>query len=248
MRCVRRGLMMAVRRNKELARLGVGPSFFFSHKGKLRLNMLVAVVLVLPLGCGRSVPSGSPPDAVGDERVGSGASQAAATDDSFRVSFSKWKGTNVAWDATGSLEGFCSTDFRNQPAPDLVVQEWIGEAPSLDGKFVLVEFWATWCLPCQRSILGLNEISKAFADDLVLIGISDESVEQVRSMSKPAIEYYSGVDTQGRTQSAIGVKLLPHALFIDPSGKVCWQGSPISLADPLTHRLIRDRIQRYRDE
>jgi cytochrome c biogenesis protein CcmG, thiol:disulfide interchange protein DsbE len=210
------------------------------------------IALLQPLGCGLSAPTGVAPgnatDNVKDERLGNGARQATSPEESFRVSFSAWKGKHIRWDVTGSLDGFCLADFRNKTAPDFIVQHWIGYEPSLEGKFVLVEFWATWCMPCQRSILALNEISRVFSDDLVVIGISDESVEQVRSMSKPAIEYYSAVDMDGRTKSAIGVKLLPHALLIDPAGKVCWQGSPISLSDPLTHRLIRDRIKRYQDE
>ncbi len=47
-----------------------------------------------------------------------------------------------------------------EKAPDLVVEKWLTDIPDIQGKCVLIEFWATWCPPCRMSIGLLNELHK----------------------------------------------------------------------------------------
>ena len=116
--------------------------------------------------------------------------------------------------------------FLNQPAPTIVVQKWLTEEPNLSDKFVIVDFWATWCAPCRRSIPELNTLYGRFKDRLVVMGISDEPEEQVRAMKEPVIDYYVGIDTLHRSISAIEIRAIPHALLIDPKGIVRFEGHP----------------------
>jgi len=129
-------------------------------------------------------------------------------------------------------------DFLWAKAPELVVEKWLSAKPETKGKYVLIEFWATWCGPCRRSIPLLNKFHKTFGDELVVIGISDEKEADVRKLTDPKIEYYSAIDTQARMKNKMGVFGIPHAIVLEPDGYVIWQGFPLLKDYELTEKII----------
>ena len=48
---------------------------------------------------------------------------------------------------------------------------------SLEGKVVLLNFWATWCAPCLQEIPELNRLAERYPEDLVVLSLSDEDRE-----------------------------------------------------------------------
>ena len=134
----------------------------------------------------------------------------------------------------------------NQEAPDLVVEKWLTKKPNTKGKFVLIDFWATWCAPCRRAIPDLNKFQKRFKKDLVIIGISGETKAKVRAMKQPRIEYYSAIDTQKRLNNELQVQGIPHCILIDPNGIVRWEGYPLLEGHELTEEVIATIIEKYR--
>ncbi|MFT5754043.1 MAG: cytochrome c biogenesis protein CcmG/thiol:disulfide interchange protein DsbE [Flavobacterium sp.] len=136
--------------------------------------------------------------------------------------------------------------FLNEKAPELVVEEWISSEPDIKGKFVLIDFWATWCGPCRKAIPELNVFQQKFKDNLVIIGISDQSKEKVINFNSPKIEYYNAIDTKKILNNLYEVKGIPHCVLIDPKGIVRWEGYPSLEGEELTEKVISEIITKYK--
>jgi len=131
--------------------------------------------------------------------------------------------------------------FLDQPAPTIQVEKWLTPEPDTTGKFVLVDFWATWCGPCRASIPHLNTLADRFKDRLVVIGLSNETEQAVRKMTNPAIAYSVAIDTRRRTSSEVEVRGIPHTMLIDPKGTVRFEGHPSSLNE----RTLASLLDKY---
>jgi thiol-disulfide isomerase/thioredoxin len=119
-----------------------------------------------------------------------------------------------------------------QPAPAISATDWLNTPPlslgKLRGKIVVVEFWATWCPPCRKSIPHLVELHKTYRDKgVVLVGLTDESKAKVEPFAAEMGMTYP-VGCGSRSKSAYGVRGIPHAFVVDVAGKVVWRGHPTS--------------------
>lgn len=135
----------------------------------------------------------------------------------------------------------------NEKAPELLVEQWLSDRPEMEGKFVLVDFWATWCGPCIRVIPKLNKIHQEYGDRVVVVGLSDETAEKVLALdkNKAVIEYFNAIDTQKRLKDGLEVKGIPHMILIDPKGVVRWEGFPTLSGHEFTEEILKELIDKY---
>ena len=103
-------------------------------------------------------------------------------------------------------------------APDGAKADW----DSLRGKVVVLEFWATWCVPCVRDIPFFNKLQDAFKDKPVqFISITDESKSVVTPfLEKEPIHGWVGLDSDGETFRAYAVAGRPTTVVVDQQGKL----------------------------
>jgi len=127
-----------------------------------------------------------------------------------------------------------------QALPKLSVQ-WLDKKPETEGKPMIVEFWATWCPPCRASIPHLNEIYAKYKDKgLQIVGITDEDRAKIKKFEKEVpIEYAVGLDANGKYAKPFGIQGIPHAVLVDKTGKVVWEGHPMSLKESQIEELLK---------
>lgn len=157
-------------------------------------------------------------------------------------------GALAAYAARFNRKQLWATSFLNQKAPKLTVEGWITEEPDIKGKFVLIDFWATWCAPCRAAIPELNKLAKKFKKKLVVIGLSDQPAETVKKLNRPIIEYYNAVDTKAYMKNALGIRAVPHVILMDPQWIVRWEGFPALTGYELTEREIRKIMRQYKSD
>ena len=76
------------------------------------------------------------------------------------------------------------------PAPKLETGKWVQGEPVKEfqkGKAYIVEFWATWCPPCRKSIPHLNEIHNKYKDKGLIV-IGQDCWEQDESRVAPFVK------------------------------------------------------------
>jgi cytochrome c biogenesis protein CcmG/thiol:disulfide interchange protein DsbE len=93
---------------------------------------------------------------------------------------------------------------------------------SLRGKTVVVNFWATWCVPCVDEHPVLVAAPRRFGADVVFLGVvyEDEEPNAQRFLREHGASYTSLMDEGGKVSIAYGVYGVPETYFIAPDGTI----------------------------
>ncbi|MCW5827986.1 MAG: TlpA family protein disulfide reductase [Deltaproteobacteria bacterium] len=163
-------------------------------KGMIRLELLIPVVVALT-GCGPSNPN--PIDF------------AAPPDKTIPVKLAASPADSQTWAE------------RDLTLPDVSGGKFT--LSSLKGKYVLLDFWASWCGPCIKAIPHLNKLQDRFPGQLEVVGISvdDEPLSFVQKFARDNKMNYRVLHGEDKLIDRFGrSRGLPVAFLLDPEGRV----------------------------
>jgi len=112
-------------------------------------------------------------------------------------------------------------------APLVLVDKWVNHEPApakLTGRALLIEFWATWCGPCRRSLPHMAELAREYEDQgLTVVGISidDDLPELEQFLAKNPLPYavaWGALDDHAE----FALSGIPTSLLVGPDGIVRW--------------------------
>jgi peroxiredoxin len=122
-----------------------------------------------------------------------------------------------------------NSPLLGKDAPDFTLPKLTGgdfTLASEKGHVVVLDFWATWCGPCIKSLPGLIELAGGFPSDKVkLIGINQgEPPEQVtRFLEARGLKLSVVMDADQGVGRKYGVDAIPRTIVVGPDGKVAWE-------------------------
>lgn len=111
------------------------------------------------------------------------------------------------------------------------------------GKVVLLDFWASWCGPCRRSLPDVKRLQAVYGSaDFVLVSVSEDENESAwRSfVSSNQMNWVQRLDSDGALQSKYGVSALPTYVLIGRDGAVVQTFLGEAPAESIVERIGRD--------
>jgi len=111
-------------------------------------------------------------------------------------------------------------------APDFTLNTFDGKQISLQslrGKVVVLNFWASWCKPCEEEAADLEAFHKAYKDKgVVMLGADyvDTEKEALAYIKKFNITYPMGPDLGTKMSQAYRIKGVPETFVIDKQGQL----------------------------
>ncbi|MBN1481535.1 TlpA family protein disulfide reductase [candidate division KSB1 bacterium] len=123
-------------------------------------------------------------------------------------------------------------------------------ADHLDNDAIIILFWATWCLPCQKEFPAIQNLIDKYPDKKVkVLAISKDtprSLAKVKSfIRKHDYDFTWLMDSDGSVSANYMVDVIPHSILADASGKIVYTHTGYRIGDEL--ELEKELLQLWQE-
>lgn len=115
-----------------------------------------------------------------------------------------------------------------------------GSLKEYRGRWVLVNFWASWCIPCRDEAPALEQFQKENGSKkFTIVGIDtqDLSDDGTKFAKQYELSYPQLHDGNGNTGHEFGTTGVPENYLIQPNGKLAW-----AIAGPVDARILKEQV------
>ena len=128
------------------------------------------------------------------------------------------------------------------PSPTLpkLEEPGSGSLKEYRGKWVLVNFWASWCIPCRNEAPALEQFQQEHGGKtFTVVGIDtqDLSDDGTKFAKQFELSYPQLHDGNGNTGHEFGTTGVPENYLIEPNGKLAW-----GVAGPVDERILEEHV------
>jgi thiol-disulfide isomerase/thioredoxin len=142
-----------------------------------------------------------------------------------------------------------------EPIHAFELKDTSGQAQKLadmKGRWVVVNFWATWCAPCVKEIPDIAAFAKEQGDKVRVLGVAldwDETGKReiderkvITFAKKVGLTYPLVLGTEASEKAFGKLKGLPTTIVYDPSGKIAYQKTGTITKEMLTKIIAGEKV------
>jgi thiol-disulfide isomerase/thioredoxin len=143
----------------------------------------------------------------------------------YKLLSARMKKTDPAQRFADYIQGLKSSGIGNTVA-NFILPDPKGkdvDFRSFKGKYVLIDFWASWCVPCRKSFPRMREVYKTFKGEqfeIYSISIDENKAAWLKVVRKENNPWPQSLDTKNVSQSGFAVTGVPATFLVDPKGKI----------------------------